>query len=546
MLKSFGLKDIRPSEIRLLYQAIDKDGDKSLTLLEMDKALRGVAEYGTVNRDEFIAAMEMLGVHHLMENAEDATKGKDVRESQARRKLARLFDDLSEGKGSKRRILYEAVVLAVRQLRRYALTNGLDDGSGMEGLAHKAAVARAKAEERSLKFRQQEKKMRSHDGYEKNKKKTNSHFFGSADRGLQKKIKKTDEREYHDHEPDWEQMGHVHNGGVSGFGGHAFQGHIASPPNNPYGKKGSPLAANRKTYNQLSKEARAIISRFGDDKVSQQLTKLFRDYNDQAEKIGKTDWDALAVMTDKQKWSCLNRFYLRLKRAKTKPTSSGKIKSMLFMPEKREHKHTGIARIDNAGGFNLDDSANLSTIFAYSDLTDGNLNGGGGNYAVTNDINITQSAPATTNRDINKSFRVSPPKNKEKKKISASWSPEKVKNTTFKEFNGIATWRLPPKVSPRELRGIAAKPHDLNGVSGLIPQQVKEQIRQSGIVQQKSMDGALQHCKTLVGHTKGLTGGEKSYAVLVLPGSDADKKRLRLQRNHNKSPARKRTNMKEF
>ena len=216
------------------------------------------------------------------------------------------------------------------------------------------------------------------------------------------------------------------------------------------------------------------------------------------------------------------------------------------MPEKREHKHTGIARIDNAGGFNLDDSANLSTIFAYSDLTDGNLNGGGGNYAVTNDINITQSAPATTNRDINKSFRVSPPKNKEKKKISASWSPEKVKNTTFKEFNGIATWRLPPKVSPRELRGIAAKPHDLNGVSGLIPQQVKEQIRQSGIVQQKSMDGALQHCKTLVGHTKGLTGGEKSYAVLVLPGSDADKKRLRLQRNHNKSPARKRTNMKEF
>ena len=29
-----GMKDIRPSEIRLLYQAIDKDGDKSLTLLE--------------------------------------------------------------------------------------------------------------------------------------------------------------------------------------------------------------------------------------------------------------------------------------------------------------------------------------------------------------------------------------------------------------------------------------------------------------------------------------------------------------------------------
>ena len=132
------------------------------------------------------------------------------------------------------------------------------------------------------------------------------------------------------------------------------------PPNNPYNKKGSPLAANRKTYNQLSKEARALISRFGDDKVNQQLTKLFRDYNDQAEKIGKADWDALAVMTDKQKWSCLNRFYLRLKRAKTKPTSSGKIKSMLFMTEK---KHTGIPLIDNARGFNLDDSANLHDIF---------------------------------------------------------------------------------------------------------------------------------------------------------------------------------------
>ena len=63
----------------MLYQAIDKDGDKSLTLLEMDKALRGVAEYGTVNRDEFIAAMEMLGVHHLMENAEESTKSKEER-----------------------------------------------------------------------------------------------------------------------------------------------------------------------------------------------------------------------------------------------------------------------------------------------------------------------------------------------------------------------------------------------------------------------------------------------------------------------------------
>ena len=64
---------------------------------------------------------------------------------------------------------------------------------------------------------------------------------------------------------------------------------------------------------------------------------------------------------------------------------------------------------------------------------------------------------------------------------------------------------------------------------GLIPQQVKEQIRQSGIVQKKSMDGALQHCKTLVGHTKGLPGGEKSYEISVLVlqksiGSDADEK----------------------
>ena len=48
------------------------------------------------------------------------------------------------------------------------------------------------------------------------------------------------------------------------------------------------------------------------------------------------------------------------------------------------------------------------------------------------------------------------------------------------------------------MRGIKAKPHDLNGVSGLIPKQVKDQLRQSGIIQKKSMDGALQHCKTLV------------------------------------------------
>eukprot|EP00943_MAST-04B_sp_MAST-4B-sp1_P008493 g8493.t1 len=346
--------------------------------------------------------------------------------------------------------------------------------------------------------------------------------------------------------PDWEQMGHVH-AGVKGFGGHAFQGHIASPPKNPYDKKGSPLAANRKTYNQLSKEARAIISRFGDDKVNQQLTKLFRDYNDQAEKIGKTDWDALAVMTDKQKWSCLNRFYLRLKRAKTKPTSSGKIKSMLFMPGKKEDniRHTGIARIDNAGGFNLDDSANLSSIFTNTASDDGVGNGGSNSeYTISNNVNITQSAPATTNRDLEKSFRVSPKNSK--KKISSSWSPQQVKNTTFKEFDGIATWRLPPKVSPKEMRGIKAKPQHLNGVSGLIPKQVKDQLRQAGIIQKKSMDGALQHCKALVGHTKGLPGGEKSYAVLVLPGSDADKRRLRLQHNRNKNPAKKRTGMKEF
>ena len=228
---------------------------------------------------------------------------------------------------------------------------------------------------------------------------------------------------------------------MKGFGGHAGHvGIIASPPNNPYNKKGSPLAANRKTYNQLSKEARAIISRFGDDKVNQQLTKLFRDYNDQAEKIGKADWDALAIMTDKQKWSCLNRFYLRLKRAKTKPTSSGKIKSMLFMPEK---KHTGIPRIDNAGGFNLDDSANLHDIFD-PDASGVNLDDTS-TFPTEGETNLSQSAPAGTLKNNDKTFRVSPPKNKNKKSTPSSWSPEKVRSTKFKEFNGIATWRLPQR-----------------------------------------------------------------------------------------------------
>ena len=540
-MMKIGMKDIRPSEIRLLYQAIDKDGDKSLTLLEMDKALRGVADYGTVNRDEFISAMEMLGVHHLMETAADSEKSKDVRESLARRKLSQLFDDLSEGKGHRRRILFEAVVIAVRQLRRFALTNGKDDGSGMDGLAHKAAVARARAEERALKFRKREEKMRANDGYQK-KKKTDSHTFGTTDRGLQNKIRKTDNRDWHDHEADWDQLGHVHNGGVKGFGGHAGHvGIIASPPNNPYNKKGSPLAANRKTYNQLSKEARAIISRFGDDKVNQQLTKLFRDYNDQAEKIGKADWDALAIMTDKQKWSCLNRFYLRLKRAKTKPTSSGKIKSMLFMPEK---KHTGIPRIDNAGGFNLDDSANLHDIFD-PDASGVNLDDTS-TFPTQGETNLSQSAPAGTMKKTDKTFRVSPPKNKNKKSTPSSWSPEKVRSTKFKEFNGIATWRLPATISPKEQRGIAAKPQNLNGISALVPQEVKDQLRQSGIIERKSMDGALQKCKTLVGNTKGLPGGEKAYAALVLPGSDADMRRLRLQRNQKRSPAKKKSKMNEF
>ena len=109
-------------------------------------------------------------------------------------------------------------------------------------------------------------------------------------------------------------------------------------------------------------------------------------------------------------------------------------------------------------------------------------------------------------------------KNKKKKSTPSSWSPEKVRSTKFKEFNGIATWRLPPTVSPREQCGIAAKPQDLNGISALVPQEVKDQLRQSGIIERKSMDGALQKCKTLVGNTKGLPGGE-NYAALVLPGS---------------------------
>ena len=113
-------------------------------------------------------------------------------------------------------------------------------------------------------------------------------------------------------------------------------------------------------------------------------------------------------------------------------------------------------------------------------------------------------------------------------------------------FNGIATWRLPPTVSPREQCGIAAKPQDLNGISALVPQEVKDQLRQSGIIERKSMDGALQKCKTLVGNTKGLPGGEKAYAALVLPGSDADMRRLRLQRNQKRSPARKKSTMDEF
>ena len=160
--------------------------------------------------------------------------------------------------------------------------------------------------------------------------------------------------------------------------------------------------------------------------------------------------------------------------------------------------------------------------------------------------NLSQSAPAGTMKDADKTFRVSPPKNKKKKSTPSSWSPEKVRSTKFKEFNGIATWRLPPTISPKEQRGIAAKPQNLNGISALVPQEVKDQLRQSGIIERKSMDGALQKCKTLVGNTKGLPGGEKAYAALVLPGSDADMRRLRLQRNQKRSPAKKKSKMNEF
>ena len=97
---------------------------------------------------------------------------------------------------------------------------------------------------------------------------------------------------------------------------------------------------------------------------------------------------------------------------------------------------------------------------------------------------------------------------------------------------------IAPTISPKEQRGIAAKPQNLNGISALVPQEVKDQLQQSGIIERNLW---MELYKNVIPGWKygRLARRGKAYAALVLPGSDADMRRLRLQRNQKRSPAKK-------
>lgn len=527
-----GIKDVRPLEIRLLYQALDKDGDRSLTLHEMERALRGRTAYATVNRQEFFLAMEMLGVQHLLENAKDAARDSKSRTKVSWNRIGALFDQLTDGQTSRRRVLFEAVVLAIKQLRMNALARGDDDGSGMEGLAAKAAQAKARAEQRAKEYREKEKSMRAKDATTRMLKNNNNdaHFmFGSGDRGLLDTIKQTDGRDFIEHMPSWEHE--IHGGGY-----HESPLEYSRMPTSPNGNsksKGSPLAVNRKlvgTFNSLSKPAKEVVSMFGDERSRTQMIRMFLQFPEYLNKVPMSDWEALKIMTDSQKYQCLNRFAIRLKRfsVNAPPPTRARVSSMLMMAEsvdeRAQGKKTGEARDEI-----FESTDNISHLFASAELV-AKLDGqkAGGDESEDPDPSLITKRPPK----LSESFRVSPPL---KAKHSSSWSPAKVKSTSFKEFNGVASWRLPPQISPRAQLGIVAKPQELNGIKSYIPDSVKEELRENKIIDRKSMDSAMQKCKQLVGHEHGIKGSKKTYSVLVLPGSDADKKRLRLASKRNKA-----------
>jgi Ca2+-binding EF-hand superfamily protein len=519
-----GIKDVRPLEIRILYQALDNDGDKNLTLLEMEKALRGTTEYGTVNRTEFVQAMIILGVDHLMETATEASKDEKVRIEMSLQKLDMLFDQLTDGQASKRRVLFEAVVLAVRQLRSRALARGMDDGSGMSGLAKKAAQARAKAQQRSTKFREKEKQMRSKDATTTMLKQNNSKYmFGSNERGLLDEIKKTDNRDFIDHIPAWEQTRH----GITGYheSGHEVKRIQPVSPASGNSKR-SPLQAKRslrKSFNEISKNAKEVVGRFGEEKTRHLLISLFLEYPQELEKVQNSDWDALRIMTDIQKHTCLTRFAMRLKRSgnnRSRVRTGRETAALMFMPENVDTRQKPVFQKNPCNGFKLQGSENISSLFGGSTSSNGKIDG-----------DTKTGVDATL--DI--SYRVMPSETGCIEDQGHVWEPSKVKATTFDEFNGIATWRLPPKVLPQPRHGILAKPQKLNGISATMPNQGCHKIISNKIDSSQSMDGALQKCKTLVGHSQGIKGGEKVYSSLILPGSDADRKRLRLASRKNQA-----------
>ena len=111
--------------------------------------------------------------------------------------------------------------------------------------------------------------------------------------------------------------------------------------------------------------------------------------------------------------------------------------------------------------------------------------------------------------------------------------PRKVRSTKFKEFTYCNL-----AIAPNDLRRAAvAKPQNLNGIA-LVSQEVKDQLRQSGIIERNPWMELYKNVKPWLEILKACQEGRKSALVYL---GVMRTERLRLQRNQKRSPAKKKS-----